>query len=204
MKLSLSGGMTSHRALIFIQDSSQTDGRGLTGLVFNSAGLTGSYVRPGAARQAITLATQTVTGAYSSGGFVQIDATNMPGWYRFDIPDAALATGARSVGIVLRGATNMAQVNIEIQLLNAAVGYGTVATGTLGPPSTITISALAPAATVTDQFRGRVVIFDLDTTTANLRGQASDITANTTGVSAVLTVSGLTTAPASGDTFVIV
>jgi hypothetical protein len=202
MKLSLSGGMTSHRALIFIQDSSQTDGRGLTGLVWNSPSIAASYVRPGAARQPITLATQTVTGAYSSGGFVQIDATNMPGWYRFDIPDAALASGARSVGIVLRGAANMAQVNLEVQLLNAAVGYGIASGGTLGPPSTITTSALIPATTVIDQFKGRVVIFDLDTATPALRGQAADVTTNTTG--GVLTVSALTTAPASGDTFVIV
>jgi hypothetical protein len=200
MKLSLSGGMKSQRLLIFIQDSSQTDGRGLTGLVFNTASLAASYVRPGSARQAITLATQTVTGAYSSGGFVEIDATNMKGWYRFDPPDAALASGVPNVGIVLHGATNMAQVNLEIQLLNAAVCYGTVTTG--GTTTSIPTSALVPPTSVVDQFKGRVVIFDLDTTTTNLRGQATDITANTTG--GVLTVGLLTTAPASGDTFVIV
>ena len=47
-----------------------------------------------------------------------------------------------------------------------------------------------------------VVIFDRTTTTAALRNQATDITASTSG--GVLTVTALTTAPSSGDTFVIV
>lgn len=77
--------------------------------------------------------------------------------------------------------------------------------GTVGSSSSTTsivTSSLTPAAAVTDQFKGRVVIFNSDTTTANLRGQATDITASTSG--GVLTVTALTTAPVSGDTFVIV
>jgi hypothetical protein len=40
----------------------------------------------------------------------------MPGWYQFCPPDAALASGASSVAIHLKGATNMAPVPIEIDL----------------------------------------------------------------------------------------
>lgn len=76
---------------------------------------------------------------------------------------------------------------------------GTVTTG--GTTTSIPTSSLDPAAAVADQFKGRVVIFDRDTTTANLRGQARDITASSSG--GTLTVSALTDAPASGDTFVI-
>lgn len=76
---------------------------------------------------------------------------------------------------------------------------GTCTTG--GATTSIPTSALDPAASVADQFKGRVVVFDKDTTTAALRGQATDITASTSG--GVLTVTALTTAPASGDTFVI-
>ncbi len=79
-----------------------------------------------------------------------------------------------------------------------------IVTGTVGSASTTTsivTSALAPAAGITDQFKGRIVIFDKDTTTANLRGQGTDITGSTAG--GVLTVSTLTTAPVSGDTFTI-
>ena len=100
-KLSLVKGTTSYRAYVFVQDSSVTTGDGLTGLAYNTGSLVASYVRPGAARTAITLATQTATGAYSSGGFVEVDGTNMPGIYRLDVPDAALATGVNAVVIML-------------------------------------------------------------------------------------------------------
>tara|TARA_R110000868_G_scaffold347782_1_gene608739 strand:+ start:90 stop:1088 length:999 start_codon:yes stop_codon:yes gene_type:complete len=77
--------------------------------------MTASYCLPLAARSAITLATQTTTGAHSDGGFVEVDATNMPGVYRFDLPDAAVASG-RSVVVYLHGATNQAQTVLEIEL----------------------------------------------------------------------------------------
>lgn len=115
MKLSILAGSTSQTINIFIQDSSSSTGAGLTGLVYNSASLTAYYGLPKAAAVAITLATQTVTGAYSSGGFVEISSANMPGWYRLDIPDAALASG-RYVCLHLKGATNMAPLPIEIEL----------------------------------------------------------------------------------------
>lgn len=124
MKLALVKGATSVTVNVFIQNSSSTTGAGLTGLVYNTASLTAYYVRERAAAVAITLATQTVTGAYSSGGFVEIDATNMPGWYRLDIPDAALASGVNSVGLMLKGATNMAMLPIEIQLTDVNLNDG--------------------------------------------------------------------------------
>lgn len=125
MKLALVKGATSVRLYLFIQNSSVTTGAGLTGLVFNSASLTAYYVRPGGSATAITLATQTVTGAYSSGGFVEVDATNMPGVYRFDVPDAVLATGVDSAVVMLKGATNMAPVVLEIQLTGADLNDAT-------------------------------------------------------------------------------
>ncbi len=115
MKLDIKVASTSQTVNVFIQDSSSTTGQGLTGLAFNTASLTAYYALPRAAAVAITLATQTVTGAYSSGGFVEISSANMPGWYRLDIPDAALASG-RFVNIHMKGATNMAPLPIEIEL----------------------------------------------------------------------------------------
>ena len=76
--------------------------------------------------------------------------------------------------------------------------------GTVGAASTTTsivTSSLTPAAAVIDQFKGLMVKFDKDTTTANLRGQGTDITAST--ALGVLTVTALTDAPVSGDTFTI-
>src|SRR5919204_5094055 len=117
-KLSIVAGATSQTVNVFIQDSSSTTGAGLTGLAYNTSGLTAYYAFPRAASAAITLATlAAATSAYSSGGFKEIDATNMPGVYRFDIPNAALASGnGRFVTILLKGATNMAPCVLEIEL----------------------------------------------------------------------------------------
>lgn len=115
-KLTRKAGTTSQTLNIFIQDSSSTTGAGLTGLAYNTAGLVAYYVRPAGSATAITLATQTTTGSWSSGGFVEVSSANMPGVYRFDIPNACLAAGADSVVVILRGATNMAPLPLEIDL----------------------------------------------------------------------------------------
>lgn len=263
MKRQIQVSKTSNVLLIFIADSSSSSGAGLTGLLFNAAGLTGYYKRTnGTASVAITLATITTLGTFASGGLKEVDATNLPGLYEFHPPDACFASGAQSVVIGLKGATNMVPTYLEIELIavdfqdavrsgmtafpavvsgNAGAvlvsGTGTAALsvssgiaqadvarinaiadsaarlqravqgtvlGTVGTSSsttTINTTALDPTPTVTDQFKGKIVTFKNDTTTAALRGQATDITGSSSG--GVLTVTALTTAPASGDTFVI-
>jgi hypothetical protein len=123
-KQSVTKGATSQIHYVWIRDSSSSVGAGLTGLVFNSGSLVASYVRPAAARTAITLATQTTTGAFSSGGFVEIDATNMPGLYRLDVPDAVFASGVNSAVVMLKGATNMEPCVIEYELKTADLQDG--------------------------------------------------------------------------------
>lgn len=116
MKFSLKAGTTSKDVNIFIQDNSVNTGAGLTGLAYNSGSLTAYYHRQGAnAATAITLATKTL-GTWATGGFVAVDGTNMPGVYELGLPDAALASGATWVVIMLKGATNMAPVVLEIEL----------------------------------------------------------------------------------------
>jgi len=108
-------GSTSVRRLIFIADTSQTNGAGLANLVFNSSGLVAYYIAGDLNNDVqITLVSATL-GTFTSGGFVAVDNTNMPGWYEIGIPDAAL-DGGNEVAIQLRGATNMAPVNIYIEL----------------------------------------------------------------------------------------
>jgi hypothetical protein len=118
MKLSIKAGSTSQSLNIFIQDSTSTTGAGLTGLTNATAGLTAYYALPKAAPVAITLAAlAAITTAYASGGFVAVDGTNMPGWYRLDLPDASFVTGlGRFVSLHIKGATNMAPLPIEIEL----------------------------------------------------------------------------------------
>jgi hypothetical protein len=124
--MKLKRGSTSVRRLIFIGDSSSTTGGGLTGLVYNSASLVAYYFAGDLSNEvAISLASATL-GTFTSGGFVEVDATNMPGWYEIGIPDAALDAG-NEVAIQLRGATDMVPVNIYIEL--DTVDYQTAAFG---------------------------------------------------------------------------
>src|SRR5258708_5893375 len=120
MKLLVKKGATSYLTAIFIQDSSSTTGAGLTGLTSGSAGLVCYRARAddgNAAGTAISLSAGT-RGTWSSGGFVEKDATNMPGLYELGVPDAALATGSNWAILMLKGATNMAPLPLEIQLVN--------------------------------------------------------------------------------------
>jgi hypothetical protein len=89
---------------------------GATGLTFATSGLAAYYVRNQSAPVAITLVTQTATGAWTSGGFAEIDSSAVPGVYRLDVPNAAFAAGASDVTIVVRGAsgTNGAVLTVTL------------------------------------------------------------------------------------------
>jgi hypothetical protein len=80
-----------------------------------------------------------------------------------------------------------------------AIGRGTVTTG--ASTTSIPTSAMTPSGAVADQFKGRIITFDADTATTALRGQSTDITASSNAANPTFTVTALTTAPASGDTF---
>lgn len=116
MKLTIKKGTTSKLIQIFILDTSQEDGSGLTGLVHNSAGLTAYYIREGSASTSVISLVTAAVGTWASGGFKEVDATNMPGVYEMGIPNACLASGAEQVIIFLKGATKMVNLPMEIQL----------------------------------------------------------------------------------------
>lgn len=131
MKVIRKAGATSNIFQIFIADSSSTTGAGLAALTNASSGLTAYYHRDtDTTATAISLVTMTV-GTFTSSGFKEIDATNMPGWYQFCPPDAAIAASAKSCGFHLKGATNMAPLPIEVQLVaydpDDAVRFGLTA-----------------------------------------------------------------------------
>jgi hypothetical protein len=89
----------------------------------------------------------------------------------------------------------------NVSKANQAIGRGTCAAG--GSTTSVTTSAWSPGGSgvVSGQFIGRTIIFDANTTTAALQGQATNIAANTSGATPTFTVTALTTAPSSGDTF---
>ena len=97
----------------YINITKSNSGIALTGLTYNSSGLTAYYIRPGGAPSVITLSSQTASGSYSSGGFVPVDNTNMPGLYRIDIPNAVFNPGVSKATVYVRGAANMNPLRIE-------------------------------------------------------------------------------------------
>ena len=92
---------------------------GATGLTFASSGLAAYYVRNQSAPVAITLVTQTPTGAWTSGGFAEISSSLVPGVYRLDVPNAAFAAGASDVTIVVRGASGTNGAVLTVNLIAA-------------------------------------------------------------------------------------
>lgn len=197
-------GKTSKLLRFFFQDTRQSDGSGLTGLVFNTAGLTAYYIREGAASAVqITLATMTV-GTWATGGFKEIDATNMPGYYELGIPDAALSStaGVDSVTIMLKGAANMAVAIKELQLTdfdpNDAVRAGltalpNVASGSAGAiPTTGTganqISVASGLVTLAGVTHTGAVIPQVVTVTGNVNGSVGSVTGAVGSVTAGVTV----------------
>ena len=90
---------------------------------------------------------------------------------------------------------------VNISKTTQAICRGTV--GSASTTTSIVTSSFNPAGIATDQFKGRIVTFDIDTTTTALRGQSTDITASSISATPTLTVTALTNAPASGDSFSI-
>lgn len=180
-KLFIQANSTSHSEYVFIQNSTSTTGAGLTGLVFNSAGLTAYYAVERGAATAITLVTlASATAAYSSGGFVAVDGTNMPGLYRFDVPNALFSVaGTKNVVVMLKGATNMAPVLLEYQIVafdpNDAVRLGITAL----PNANAGASGGLPTGNASGQV---TVATNNDKTAYSLSGtQTFNVTGNITG-----------------------
>jgi hypothetical protein len=136
-----------------------------------------------------------------------LDNTNAKGYYTFLLNTSE--TDAKTLLFSGKSSTNsVVVVGAPAVVFPMEPGFEQatrcISRATVGTNSTTTVvnaSTLAPSAVVADQFKGRVIIFDKDTTTTSLRSQASDITGSNTG--GFLTVTALTTVPVSGDTFVI-
>lgn len=104
-------GSVDVSVVIRIIDS--TDGTPETGVVFNTSGIDLQYRREGAASTAITEATlAALTTAHADGGFLHIGN----GYYRLDLPDAAVAAGA--AGVLVHGiVTGMVVIGCYIELV---------------------------------------------------------------------------------------
>lgn len=142
MKLQKLAGATSEIFQVFIRDSSSTVGAGLTGLTNASGSLTAYYHRDTDTTATVIALVSMTAGTFTSSGFIEIDSVHMPGWYQFCPPNAALAAGAKSVAFHLRGATNMADMPIEVQLTavnpDSATAFMTSVASVVGAVGSVT------------------------------------------------------------------
>ena len=77
-----------------------------TGYSSTTAGLRAYYIRQNSAPVAIGITGQSPTGSFISGGFCEVDSTNLPGLYRFDVPNALFSTGISSGVLHLANLSN--------------------------------------------------------------------------------------------------
>src|SRR5262245_15864501 len=168
----LQGGMKADRTSVswsFLLRST-TDSTEVTGKT--ATNFTDSYWRQGGTRTSISLSDlSTVNSAYSSGGVKEVDSTNMPGLYRLDLPDAAVASGADwvMVGIKCTGAfvfheripltTNVIQGGDAYTRLGAPAGASTAA-------DIAAVKAVLPAALVSGRIDASVGAMAAGTITA--------------------------------------
>lgn len=129
MKLVIPKGATSRIVTVFIRDSSSTTGAGL-GSLTNASSIVGGFVREGSTGVALAVDEDVTTeGTYqapSAQGKVRIGtpANMRTGTYELHFHNNLWATGAETVTITLGGATNMAPLNIEVQLSDPVRGLG--------------------------------------------------------------------------------
>jgi hypothetical protein len=95
----------------------------------------------------------------------------------------------------------VADIDASLLPLLRGVIAGTVTTGST--TTQIQIDSIGCSLTVTDQLKGRIVIFNRDTLTAALQGQGAPILGSSTSAITIASGNALTTAPVSGDTFTI-
>ena len=123
MKRKIQAGTTSLSLPVVVYDNTSTTGAGLSGLTHTTSGLVLEYRRQGQSSWTqLGVGTGLVSktlGTYVSGGIVA--SGSRAGRYEIDIPNDAIAAGARMVELCLRGAANMHPVDIEIEL--DAVNY---------------------------------------------------------------------------------
>jgi hypothetical protein len=142
----------------------------------------------------------------------------LPGVYEIGLPDAVIdATSEGSTLVMLKGATNMAPVLMEIELdkvnyrstswtkFDASAGQiiiGTVDTSTnTHTPTTTEFQADDITEATADHYNSRIVIF----TSGALAGQAANITDyEAVGGIGQFTVATMTEAPSNDDTFIII
>jgi hypothetical protein len=161
-------------------------------------------------------------GTWATGGFKEVDPTNLPGVYQFGIPDAALVNGATEVTLYFRGATNLQPRAVKIQLTafdlrssgvsiasggitSSSYASGAITSsafavdGTAQAGASGSITLAVGASSVNDFYKGSVI-----TTVAGTgAGQSRLITAYNGGTKVATVDEAWATNPSSDTTYVV-
>jgi hypothetical protein len=200
-----------------------TDGNPKTGLTEASSGLIISTIAD--VESAVTryrassseIETITTLGTFSAPSsskcrFKEVDATNHPGLYEIQLANARFSvSNARRLIVTWSGASGLKADNYEVQLVqqdpydaawaNFLASIDTIWRGSVtGSPTTTTFVDSTLTQPDTDWWKGRVIIFRSAST---LLYQATVITGFNPATD-TLTFTAVTTAPTTGDTYVIV
>lgn len=104
----------------FVYAVDEISGLAKTGLTYSD--ITARYVRTRSTATTITPASlASVDSEHSDGGFIEIDAANCKGLYRFDVPDAAFAGGVDTVVVTLQAEAALLSP-IRVQLVDSTAG----------------------------------------------------------------------------------
>ncbi len=144
---------------------------------------------------ALTVSFDSVVGLNHLRVTTSADATFYADGNEYDLVLTAGTVGGTSVvGEVI------ARFTLGLTAPTRPLCRGVVTTG--ATTTLVPTSALYPAASDPDQFKGRVLIFDHDTATAGLRGQGAPVASSSAlGVLTIAPGDALSRAPASGDRF---
>ena len=149
----------------------------------------------------------------SYGGTAGTFASGRPEVNTTHAAGTAWGSGAITAASLAADAITAAKVadDVSTEFRTKALAL-TTASGVVGSGSTtanVVASSVAVGATTSlsaDAWKGRVIIFNSDTTTAALRGQAAAIVSHTSGSTPTFTLAtgAWTTAPLTSDTFTVV
>lgn len=157
MLISYKRGQTGVIVRVKILNSSVATGAGLTGLTNASSGLVISTIADNEASATVyavgssNVETITTLGTYAaptSGKcrFKEVDATNHKGVYEIHLADARFAvSNAKSLLVSISGATNAAETDVVIPLVDLDPYSGTVVAGTVNDKTGYSLAQAFPA-----------------------------------------------------------
>lgn len=173
-------------------------GAPVTGLLYNSAGAKAYYVRPRGTPVAITLATlANAQSAHADGGFVEVDATNMPGLYRLDLPDAAIDDGENYVLVQVDFTATLPTATLVLLDPHPSIIQGKVVADAGNTSSTFKTNLTEGS---TDAFKSAFLLWRTGITA----GEVQKVTAFDPATDYITVSPAFSEPPATDDEFVII